>query len=38
MLLSILKGKTKEKLILQFLKKNNHSDMVLISKTKDAIP
>jgi len=38
MLLSILKGKVKERLVLQFLKKNNHSDMILIGKTKDSIP
>ena len=30
MLLSILRGQIKERLTLQFLKKNNHTDMLLI--------
>ena len=38
MLLSILKGQVKERLSLQFLKKNNHTDMLLINKVKDSIP
>ena len=38
MILSILRGQIKERLILQFLKTNNHTDMILIGKTKDAVP
>lgn len=38
MILSILKGQVKERLTLQFLKKNNHSDMLLINKVKDSTP
>jgi len=37
-LLSILRGQTKERLSLQFLKKNNHSDMLMIGKLKESIP
>jgi 26S proteasome regulatory subunit N2 len=36
-LLKILKGEIKDRLYLQFLKKNNHTDMLLISKIKDSI-
>lgn len=38
MVLSILRGQIKERLTLQFLKKNNHTDMLLIGKIKDSIP
>jgi 26S proteasome regulatory subunit N2 len=38
MLLSILRGAIKERLVLQFLKKNNHTDMLLIAKVKDSVP
>ena len=34
-LLTILKGEVVERLNLQFLKKNNHTDMLLINKMKD---
>ncbi len=38
MILSILKGQVKERLTFLFLKKNNHSDMLLINKVKDSTP
>lgn len=38
MLLSILRGEIKERLTLQFLKKNNHTDMLLIQKVKESVP
>lgn len=36
-LLTILKGNINERLYLQFLKKNNHADMLLINQVKDDI-
>ena len=36
-LLTILKGSINERLYLQFLKKNNHADMLLINQVKDGI-
>lgn len=36
-LLTILKGTINEKLYLQFLKKNNHTDMLLISGVRDSL-
>jgi 26S proteasome regulatory subunit N2 len=36
-LIKILKGEIKDRLYLQFLKKNNHTDMLLINKIKDSI-
>ena len=36
-LLTILKGSINERLYLQFLKKNNHADMLLINQVKDDI-
>ena len=36
-LLTILKGNINERLYLQFLKKNNHTDMLLINQVKDSI-
>jgi 26S proteasome regulatory subunit N2 len=36
-LIKILKGEITERLYLQFLKKNNHTDMLLIGKIKDSI-
>jgi len=33
----ILKGEVKDRLNLQFLKKNNNTDMILIQRTKDSI-
>lgn len=37
MLLSILKGDVRERLTLQFLKKNNYADMLMVGKIKDAM-
>ena len=36
-LLSILNGKVKDTLTRQFMKKNNHADMLLIGKVKDIV-
>ncbi len=36
-LLTILKGSINERLYLQFLKKNNHTDMLLINQVRDSI-
>ena len=36
-LLAILRGEYNDRLYLQFLNKNNHTDMMLINKIKDAI-
>ena len=36
-ILTILKGSINERLYLQFLKKNNHADMLLINQVKDSI-
>ena len=37
LLQQVLRGEVRDRLNLQFLKKNNNTDMVLISKTKDVI-
>lgn len=37
-MISILKGSVRDHLSLMFLKKNNHTDMLLINKIKESLP